>query len=153
MAERASGATDNAPDYGSGDSSKLAVDCKRFCSLKIECVGGCFPGDRLVALNQWSSNCVSRNPGVPQGLPRGFTGHGISEYKWSKRIHRITPKLLVPSASFCVVRFEAFLVAGVYRTPRVSDRGLNLSRAQTSFHWCGGVVRRGGTSTGVILVT
>ncbi|GFX56527.1 hypothetical protein TNCV_74731 [Trichonephila clavipes] len=30
---------------------------------------------------------------------------------------------------------------------------LNLSRAQTSSRWCGMVVRRGGASSGVVLVT
>ncbi|PRD27239.1 UNVERIFIED_CONTAM: Dync1li2 [Trichonephila clavipes] len=30
---------------------------------------------------------------------------GISEYKWSKRIPRIIPEILVPSASFCAVGF------------------------------------------------
>ncbi|GFV12992.1 hypothetical protein TNCV_3175271 [Trichonephila clavipes] len=30
---------------------------------------------------------------------------------------------------------------------------LNLSRAQTSSRWCGGVARRGGSSSGVVLVT
>ncbi|GFU75741.1 uncharacterized protein TNCV_1652011 [Trichonephila clavipes] len=30
---------------------------------------------------------------------------------------------------------------------------LNMSRAQTSSRWCGVVVRKGGTSSGVILVT
>ncbi|GFT38140.1 hypothetical protein TNCV_4103601 [Trichonephila clavipes] len=28
-----------------------------------------------VMLYQWSSNCVPRNPGVPQGIPRGSMSH------------------------------------------------------------------------------
>ncbi|GFV89877.1 uncharacterized protein TNCV_4691061 [Trichonephila clavipes] len=39
-------------------------------------------------------------------------------------------------------------------TRRIGQRcTLNLSRAQTSFRWCGVVVRRGGASSGVIHVT
>ncbi|GFY26415.1 uncharacterized protein TNCV_26121 [Trichonephila clavipes] len=40
------------------------------------------------------------------------------------------------------------------KTRRVGQRcTLNLSRAETSSHWCGGVVRRGGASSGVVHVT
>ncbi|GFU90571.1 hypothetical protein TNCV_4051531 [Trichonephila clavipes] len=40
------------------------------------------------------------------------------------------------------------------KTRCVRERcALNLSRAQTSSHWCGVVVRRGGASSGVVLVT
>ncbi|GFX06384.1 uncharacterized protein TNCV_2939121 [Trichonephila clavipes] len=40
------------------------------------------------------------------------------------------------------------------KTRRVGGRcTLNLSRAQTSSRWCGVVVRRGGASSGVVLVT
>ncbi|GFU19583.1 uncharacterized protein TNCV_21561 [Trichonephila clavipes] len=40
------------------------------------------------------------------------------------------------------------------KTRRVGQRcTLNLSRAETSSHWCGVVVRRGGTSSGVVYVT
>ncbi|GFV88464.1 uncharacterized protein TNCV_1242771 [Trichonephila clavipes] len=40
------------------------------------------------------------------------------------------------------------------KTRRVRERcTLNLSRAQTSSRWCDVVVRKGGTSSGVILVT
>ncbi|GFW08640.1 uncharacterized protein TNCV_2776611 [Trichonephila clavipes] len=40
------------------------------------------------------------------------------------------------------------------KTLRVGERcKLNLSRAQTSFRWCGVVVRRGGASLGVVRVT
>ncbi|GFT62427.1 hypothetical protein TNCV_4717891 [Trichonephila clavipes] len=39
------------------------------------------------------------------------------------------------------------------KTRRVGERcTLNLSRAQTSSHWCGVVVRRVGASSGVVLV-
>ncbi|GFV09489.1 uncharacterized protein TNCV_3158871 [Trichonephila clavipes] len=60
-------------------------------------------------------------------------------------------------------------VSGGYGRPvvKVSDYGrqvmsssrvwerctFNLSRAQTSSRWCGAVVRRGGSSSGVVLVT
>ncbi|GFX82472.1 uncharacterized protein TNCV_2166201 [Trichonephila clavipes] len=37
------------------------------------------------------------------------------------------------------------------KTRRVGT--LNLSRAETSFHWCGAVVRKGGVSSGVVHVT
>ncbi|GFT57033.1 uncharacterized protein TNCV_1690981 [Trichonephila clavipes] len=40
------------------------------------------------------------------------------------------------------------------KTRRVGERcTLNLSIAQTSSRWCGVVVRRGGASSGVVLVT
>ncbi|GFX29181.1 uncharacterized protein TNCV_3217161 [Trichonephila clavipes] len=40
------------------------------------------------------------------------------------------------------------------KTRRVGDRcSLNLSRAQTSSRWCGVVVRRGGTSSGVVVLS
>ncbi|GFW37998.1 uncharacterized protein TNCV_4631991 [Trichonephila clavipes] len=40
------------------------------------------------------------------------------------------------------------------KTRRVGKRcTLNLSRAQTSSRWCGVVVREGGASSGVVLVT
>ncbi|GFX50603.1 uncharacterized protein TNCV_2721901 [Trichonephila clavipes] len=40
------------------------------------------------------------------------------------------------------------------KTRRVGKRcTLNLSRAETSSRWCGVVVRRGGTSSGVVHVT
>ncbi|GFW50847.1 uncharacterized protein TNCV_3591291 [Trichonephila clavipes] len=40
------------------------------------------------------------------------------------------------------------------KTRRVGQRcTLNLSRAETSSRWCGGVVRRGGASSGVVHVT
>ncbi|GFT55055.1 uncharacterized protein TNCV_2325601 [Trichonephila clavipes] len=40
------------------------------------------------------------------------------------------------------------------KTRRVGKRcTLNLSRAQTTSRWCGVVVRRGGASSGVVLVT
>ncbi|GFT05326.1 hypothetical protein TNCV_123551 [Trichonephila clavipes] len=40
------------------------------------------------------------------------------------------------------------------KTCRVEERcTLNLSRAQTSSRWCGVVIRRGGASSGVALVT
>ncbi|GFX76926.1 uncharacterized protein TNCV_2257891 [Trichonephila clavipes] len=40
------------------------------------------------------------------------------------------------------------------KTRRVGQRcALNLSRAETSFRWCGVVVRRGGASSGVVHVT
>ncbi|GFX73498.1 hypothetical protein TNCV_3403091 [Trichonephila clavipes] len=40
------------------------------------------------------------------------------------------------------------------KDPRVEERcTLNLSRAATSYHWCGVAVRRGGTSSGVDHVT
>ncbi|GFX10398.1 uncharacterized protein TNCV_1867931 [Trichonephila clavipes] len=40
------------------------------------------------------------------------------------------------------------------KTRRVGQRcALNLSRAETSSHWCGVVVRRGGASAGVVHVT
>ncbi|GFX28672.1 uncharacterized protein TNCV_4860361 [Trichonephila clavipes] len=40
------------------------------------------------------------------------------------------------------------------KTRRVGERcTLNLSRAETSSRWCGVVVRRGGASSDVILVT
>ncbi|GFX33944.1 uncharacterized protein TNCV_911481 [Trichonephila clavipes] len=40
------------------------------------------------------------------------------------------------------------------KTRRVGQRcTLNLSRAETSCRWCGGVVRRGGVSSGVVHVT
>ncbi|GFU59671.1 uncharacterized protein TNCV_3186391 [Trichonephila clavipes] len=40
------------------------------------------------------------------------------------------------------------------KTRRVGKRcTLNQSRAETSSHWCGVVVRRGGASSGVIYVT
>ncbi|GFV14981.1 uncharacterized protein TNCV_1534561 [Trichonephila clavipes] len=40
------------------------------------------------------------------------------------------------------------------KTRRVGQRyTLNLSRAETSSRWCGVVVRRGGTSSGVVHVT
>ncbi|GFU68616.1 uncharacterized protein TNCV_4741381 [Trichonephila clavipes] len=40
------------------------------------------------------------------------------------------------------------------KTCRVGQRcTLNLSRAETSSHWCGVVVRRGGASSGVVHVT
>ncbi|GFT89784.1 hypothetical protein TNCV_1665541 [Trichonephila clavipes] len=40
------------------------------------------------------------------------------------------------------------------KTHRVGEQcTLNLSKAQTSSRWCGVVVRRGGASSGVILVT
>ncbi|GFX86376.1 uncharacterized protein TNCV_2562651 [Trichonephila clavipes] len=40
------------------------------------------------------------------------------------------------------------------KTRRVGERyTLNLSRALTSSHWCGVVVRRGGASSGIVLVT
>ncbi|GFU65758.1 uncharacterized protein TNCV_5058921 [Trichonephila clavipes] len=40
------------------------------------------------------------------------------------------------------------------KTRRVGQRcTLNLSRAETSFRWCGVVVRRGGASSGVVHVT
>ncbi|GFU80824.1 uncharacterized protein TNCV_1032291 [Trichonephila clavipes] len=39
------------------------------------------------------------------------------------------------------------------KTRRVGQRcTLNLSRAETSSRWCGGVVRRGGASSGVVQV-
>ncbi|GFV55406.1 hypothetical protein TNCV_146791 [Trichonephila clavipes] len=39
------------------------------------------------------------------------------------------------------------------KTRRVGEQcSLNMSRAQTSFHWFGVVVRRGGASSGVVLV-
>ncbi|GFV01075.1 hypothetical protein TNCV_1009961 [Trichonephila clavipes] len=40
------------------------------------------------------------------------------------------------------------------KTRRVGERcPLKLSRAQTSSHWWGGIVRKGGASSGVVLVT
>ncbi|GFW68005.1 uncharacterized protein TNCV_1617661 [Trichonephila clavipes] len=40
------------------------------------------------------------------------------------------------------------------KTLRVGERcTLNLSRAETSSHWCGVVVRRGDASSGVVRVT
>ncbi|GFU47519.1 uncharacterized protein TNCV_2000221 [Trichonephila clavipes] len=40
------------------------------------------------------------------------------------------------------------------KTRRVGQRcTLNLSRAETSSHWCGVVARRGGASSGVVHVT
>ncbi|GFW66999.1 uncharacterized protein TNCV_4688841 [Trichonephila clavipes] len=40
------------------------------------------------------------------------------------------------------------------KTCRVGQRcTLNLSRAETSSHWCSVVVRRGGASSGVVHVT
>ncbi|GFX25251.1 uncharacterized protein TNCV_1274121 [Trichonephila clavipes] len=40
------------------------------------------------------------------------------------------------------------------KTRRVGQRcTLNLSRAETSFRWCGVIVRRGGASSGVVHVT
>ncbi|GFT17366.1 uncharacterized protein TNCV_4806461 [Trichonephila clavipes] len=40
------------------------------------------------------------------------------------------------------------------KTRRVGQRcTLNLSRAETSSRWCGGIVRRGGASSGVVHVT
>ncbi|GFU57139.1 uncharacterized protein TNCV_1780022 [Trichonephila clavipes] len=40
------------------------------------------------------------------------------------------------------------------KTRRIGQRcTLNLSRAETSYHWCGVVVRRGGASSGVVHVT
>ncbi|GFX02740.1 hypothetical protein TNCV_2011841 [Trichonephila clavipes] len=40
------------------------------------------------------------------------------------------------------------------KTRRVGERyTLNLSRAQTSYGWCGVIDRRGGASSGVVLVT
>ncbi|GFT30395.1 uncharacterized protein TNCV_2376891 [Trichonephila clavipes] len=40
------------------------------------------------------------------------------------------------------------------KTRRVGQRcTLNLSRVETSSHWCGVVVRRGGASSGVVHVT
>ncbi|GFX57042.1 uncharacterized protein TNCV_3702071 [Trichonephila clavipes] len=40
------------------------------------------------------------------------------------------------------------------KTRRVGQRcTLNLSRAETSSRWCGVVVRRGGSSSGVVRVT
>ncbi|GFV67224.1 uncharacterized protein TNCV_3669791 [Trichonephila clavipes] len=40
------------------------------------------------------------------------------------------------------------------KTRRVGHRfTLNLSRAETSYRWCGVVVRRGGASSGVVHVT
>ncbi|GFV43911.1 hypothetical protein TNCV_1530851 [Trichonephila clavipes] len=41
-----------------------------------------------------------------------------------------------------------------FKTRRVGQRcTLNLSRAETSSHWCGVVVKRGGASSGVVHVT
>ncbi|GFW99788.1 uncharacterized protein TNCV_3420171 [Trichonephila clavipes] len=41
-----------------------------------------------------------------------------------------------------------------HKTRRVGERcTLNLSRAQTTSRWCGVVVRRGGVSSGVFLIT
>ncbi|GFV78589.1 hypothetical protein TNCV_1888951 [Trichonephila clavipes] len=40
------------------------------------------------------------------------------------------------------------------KTPRVGQRcPLNLSRAEMSSRWCGVVVKRGGTSSGVVHIT
>ncbi|GFW61288.1 hypothetical protein TNCV_3378031 [Trichonephila clavipes] len=40
------------------------------------------------------------------------------------------------------------------KTRRVGQRcTLNLSGAETSFRWCGAVVKRGGASSGVVHVT
>ncbi|GFV08351.1 hypothetical protein TNCV_327851 [Trichonephila clavipes] len=40
------------------------------------------------------------------------------------------------------------------QTRRVEQRcTLNLSRDETSFHWCGVIVRRGGARSGVVHVT
>ncbi|GFY03352.1 uncharacterized protein TNCV_1173101 [Trichonephila clavipes] len=79
---------------------------------------------------------------------------------------RATPELASQSPSFRVAaeaewysyRIVAGFVPSSSQVPlkirRVGQRcTLNLSRAKTSSHWCGVVVRRGGASSGVVHVT
>ncbi|GFX49034.1 uncharacterized protein TNCV_2798251 [Trichonephila clavipes] len=76
-------------------------------------------------------------------LPRGVSGfiYCIAAVaKWYR--HRIVAGLVTSSSPVPL------------KTHRVGKRCmLNLSRAETSSHWSGTVVRRGGASSGVVHVT
>ncbi|GFY21687.1 uncharacterized protein TNCV_1168311 [Trichonephila clavipes] len=76
----------------------------------------------------WSLRC---------DCPRKLGGHGSQVVKVSDHGWRVMSSSPVP-----------------LKTHRVGERcTLNLSRAQTSSHWCGVVVRRGSASSGVVLIT
>ncbi|GFT68379.1 uncharacterized protein TNCV_659751 [Trichonephila clavipes] len=82
--------------------------------------------------------------------------------------HRLGRRLILVSAGKKVLSDSSGLTSGYrnvacfvtssspvpLKTRRVGQRcTLNLSRAETSSRWCGGVVRRGGASSGVVHVT
>ncbi|GFT07777.1 uncharacterized protein TNCV_1213791 [Trichonephila clavipes] len=80
------------------------------------------------------------------------------------QVNRTTPELdpspspVAAVAEWYRYRIVACLVTSSspvpLKTRRVGQRcTLNLSRAETSSHWCGVVVRRGGASSGVVHVT
>ncbi|GFY17305.1 hypothetical protein TNCV_1090791 [Trichonephila clavipes] len=70
-------------------------------------------------------------------ITRIFRGRGSLEVKASDRGWRVMSSSPVP-----------------LKTRRIEKRcTFHLSRAQTSSRWCGVVVRRGGASSGVVLVT
>ncbi|GFX39511.1 uncharacterized protein TNCV_2668731 [Trichonephila clavipes] len=79
---------------------------------------------------------------------------------WTSRLDyiRASRGSHMPEIIFKMYRIVACLVASSSPAPlktlRVGQRcTLNLSRAETSFRWCGVVVRRGGASSGVVHVT
>ncbi|GFU08114.1 uncharacterized protein TNCV_1528351 [Trichonephila clavipes] len=83
----------------------------------------------------------------------------VKRYYYKKL--QVLPKLeekVAAVAEWYRYRTVACLVTSSSPVPlkirRVEQRcTLNLSRAETSFRWCGVVVRRGGASSGVVHVT
>ncbi|GFU23678.1 hypothetical protein TNCV_2340831 [Trichonephila clavipes] len=90
----------------------------------------------------------------------------LSDFSFSRSFHQSGSFLTIPDCQFCwgfcsprvkVSDHSRHVMSSSpvsLKTRRVREQcTLNPSRAQTSTRWCGVVVRRGGASSGVVLVT
>ncbi|GFW51964.1 hypothetical protein TNCV_1188951 [Trichonephila clavipes] len=97
-----------------------------------------------------NNNGSSKDPSIVEGrfLPRITIGLMVI----------VSPHAGGRCSQVIKVSDHGWLVTSLSPVPRKTRRvrkrcTLNLSRAQISSRWCGVVVRRGGASSGVVLVT
>ncbi|GFT57030.1 hypothetical protein TNCV_1690951 [Trichonephila clavipes] len=98
-----------------------------------------FQLDRRIGFSQWTRLCLLKQ---------------MIRYVSKRRMYLHWKHLMMLNTFATAAGWRVISSLVPLKTHRVKERcRLNLSRAQTSSRWCGVVVRRGGASSGVVLVT